>query len=304
MQAIIATVQSGVPWRDEIERRFAAAKPWLRDIILSPKRRAFFDLLPRKTRRILDVGCGWGQMTLPLAAEGREIVALEPEQHRLAFVEAAAHQEGVANKIAFVGADFLDCDFKAAFDAILSIGVLEWIGVFHERVPPRESQLEFLRRARHSLAAGGVLVLGIENRIGAKYLLGCPDDHIGVPGIACLPADAANARWNATTGHDLRSFTYTELELRDMLRAAGFSSIRVHAAFPDYKLPEWIVSTEDAGAALNERLLTQPHPPERNGFDGSLLADEFQQRLRGFYQDTARAGIARHFVPSFFVLAQ
>lgn len=304
MRDLIAAIHAGKPWRSEIEMRFGAAKPWLRDVILSPKRTAFFPLLPAAPSSVLDIGCGWGQLTLPLARAGHDVLALEPGPHRLSFVEAAAAQDELTKRIRFVGADFMDCTFGPVFDVVLCVGVLEWVGAFSTSADPQEVQRQFLRRVRATLAPGGMLVVGIENRIGAKYLLGCPDDHLGVPGFGCLPAAIARRRWREHTGHELRAFTYSADELRGLLLEAGFASAEFHAAFPDYKLPERVLSVGPDGAAVNDLLRSGAPAREHNGFDGSALSDEFHERLDAFYRDTARAGCAHTFAPSFFVVGR
>ena len=148
-----------------------------------------------------------------------------------------------------------------------------------------------------------MLVLGIENRLGLKYLFGCPDDHLGVPQIACLPAALACQRWQESRGRPLQCFTYSLTELDEMLRLAGFTGIEFFAAFPDYKLPEKIISLSDGGDAMNAWLAANPLPPEHNGYDGSVLDPTFQADLQTRYRGLASAGLARHFVPSFFVRA-
>ena len=206
--------------------------------------------------------------------------------------------------MAFVAADYFDTAFTTRFAAISAIGVLEWAGAFQNQMDPQERQRAFLRKARTELAAGGALVLGIENRLGLKYLLGCPDDHIGVPHIAWLPAALARRRWQESSGHTLQSFTYSLSELTALLHAAGFGEVEFFGAFPDYKLPSKIISFADNGAALNRWLLNEAPPPEHNGYNGETLGAAQQETLAAAYRSLAADGIAHHFVPSFFVRAR
>lgn len=303
LRALIAEVEAGRPWREAVHARYAAAKPWLHSIIADPRRTAFFDpVLPTGPGPVLDLGAGWGQIARPLAAT-RPVVALEPVAERLGFVQAAARQDGVAGHMAFVAADYFDTSFTTRFAAICAIGVLEWAGAFQSQADPQDRQRAFLRKVRAELAPGGALVLGIENRLGLKYLLGCPDDHIGVPHIAWLPAALARRRWQESSGHTLRSFTYSLSELAALLRAADFREIEFFGAFPDYKLPSRIISLADGGAALCRWLLHELPPPEHNGYDGSTLDAAQQETLAAAYRSLAADGIAHHFAPSFFVRA-
>lgn len=304
VQAIIAAVNGGRPWREEICARFEKDRPWLHDIILSSKRSAFLaSMAPTLGDCILDIGCGWGQLTLPIARERHAVVALEPVAERLGFVQAAARQDGCANHVAFVGADYLDCEFGPVFSTVLAIGVLEWAGAFQDREDPQARQQRFLQKVRSELKPGGALVIGIENRLGLKYLLGCPDDHIGVAGIACLPAELARRRWQEHSGHPLRSFTYSDTELTQRLHDAGFSDVKLFAALPDYKLPETIVSLADGGKQLNRMILDGLNVPEHNGYNGERLEVTQQENLLHTYRSLAAQGIAHHFAPSFFVRA-
>ena len=300
---LIAEIQAGRPWREAVAERYATAKPWLHRIITDPCRTAFFDaVLPPGDGLTLDVGAGWGQTCRPLAAR-RPVVALEPVAERLAFIQAAARQDGVDGNLNFLGADYFDVRFENKFSTICAIGVFEWVGAFQDQVDPQERQHAFLRKARSELTGEGSLILGIENRLGLKYLLGCPDDHIGVPHIACLPAALARQRWQESSGRTLQSFTYSLTELELMLRAAGFNQIEFFAAFPDYKLPAKIIALADGGDALNRWLAADAIPSEHNGYDGSPLEPWLQQNLQAQYRGLASSGIARHFVPSYFIRA-
>jgi SAM-dependent methyltransferase len=303
LTAITAEIVSGRAWRNVIDDRFASSKPWLHSIITSPKRTAFLgSVLPPGDGVVLDVGAGWGQLSRPLAKE-RPVVALEPVAERLAFIRAAARQDGIANQLAFVEADYLDLEFETPFSAICAIGVLEWVGAFQTEMDPQERQRQFLQKARRELATGGHLILGIENRIGLKYLLGCPDDHLGVPGIACLPAPLAKARWASENGQPLASFTYSQAELQGLLTDAGFRHIDFFGAFPDYKLPEKIVPLASGGAALNAWLSQEIPPTEHNGYNGEALSADFGDALNAHYRTLAQESAAHPFVPSFFVRA-
>ncbi len=303
LASIIAEIDSGRPWRDIIDARFAAAKPWLHQIVTSPLRTAFLDpVLTAPPGPVLDIGSGWGQIARPLARD-RRVVALEPVAERLAFIAAAARQEGVHDHLAFIESDYFEIAFETRFAAICAIGVLEWAGAFQTAVDPQQRQRDFLRKARAELAPGGQLILGIENRLGLKYLLGVPDDHIGVAHIACLPATLAAERWHAVSKHTLRSFTYSQSELRDLLLAAGFAQIEFFAAFPDYKLPAAVVPFGENGSTLNAWLRAHLPPAEHNGYDGSPLAPELNTALAAHYRSLADEGVAHAFAPSFFVRA-
>ena len=303
LRALIAEVDAGRPWRQAVHDRYAMAKPWLHRIITDPSRTAFFDaVLPPDSGPALDIGAGWGQICRPLAAR-RPVVALEPVAERLAFIQAAARQDGIGSNLSYLAADYFEIDFSTRFSAICAIGVFEWVGAFQNHADPQERQAAFLRKVRADLSPGGSLVLGIENRLGLKYLLGCPDDHIGVPHIANLPAPRARQRRLESSGQALQSFTYSLVELGQMLHAAGFTKIEFFGAFPDYKLPQKIFSLTDDGRDLHSWLAAQPLPAEHNGYDGSPLDPVFQEMLAAQYRTLATAGIAHHFVPSFFVRA-
>jgi 2-polyprenyl-3-methyl-5-hydroxy-6-metoxy-1,4-benzoquinol methylase len=303
LDAIVSKISSGRHWRDVIDEAFAQTNTWLHKIITSPLRTAFFEsVLPITKGPVLDLGAGWGQISRPLARHA-PVVALEPVSERLAFIRAAARQDGIGERICYLETDYFDVSFETKFAAICAIGVLEWAGTFQDASDPQERQKKFLQKAWSELTTGGVLIVGIENRVGLKYLLGCPDDHIGVPNIACLPARLAEERWRKSSGHTLRSFTYSSQELRELLTEAGFSQVEFFGAFPDYKLPEVIVSFGEGGNELNRWLATHQPPADHNGYDGSPLPTELVQSLAEHYRTLALEGVAHAFVPSFFVRA-
>jgi 2-polyprenyl-3-methyl-5-hydroxy-6-metoxy-1,4-benzoquinol methylase len=299
MRDLIAEIASGTPWRDAVNRRYAKTRPWLSRIVADPARDLFFRIEPPAPgARVLDVGAGWGQISLPLAHD-TVVTSVEPTPERLAFIRAAAAQENVQERMHFIQADFLDLEFGPQFDIATCIGVLEWVPQFRSG-DPREVQIEFLRRLKSTLAPGGRLVIGIENRFGLKYLLGAGDDHIAHAGIAVFDRELASARYQSLTGQPLRVFTYTQAEYQEMLSAAGFSKSRYFAALPDYKLPEKILSLEKPGA-FDEFLLAGGYVTEHDGSTGLKLPN--QHEIQSHYLSLARMGISQSFAPSYFICA-
>ena len=136
-----------------------------------------------------------------------------------------------------------------------------------------------------------------------KYLLGCPDDHLGVPGIACHEAVRAIELWRQTDKGALQCFTYSRGELTQLLRDAGYRRIEFFAAFPDYKLPAHIIPLDDGGSTLNQILLHEDLPLEHNGYNGEILDAAFQKKLVGRYRELATTETAADHVPSFYVRA-
>ncbi len=297
LRAIIAQIERGTPWRTAVAERLAGRDPWLYRIVTDARRDLFFRMRPPPADcRVLDVGSGWGQIALPLARHAR-VCALEPTAERLDFIQAAARQEGTSKRMWFVQSDFLGVSFSDTFDLVTCIGVLEWVPKFAPSLAPLEAQRAFLSALRRVVAPGGRLVIGIENRLGLKYLLGAPDDHIGHPGVAVYDADLASRKWAAVSGQPLRSLTHTRAEYETLLAEAGFANIAFFAAFPDYKLPEAIVPAGDPA----DRFLLENVICEHDGIRGEPVP--FQEELTSHYRSLAKLGIASDFAPSFFIEA-
>ncbi len=299
LAALITGIASGSPWREAVAALYAQSNPWLHRIVTDPCRDLFFRLNPPPAGSlVLDVGAGWGQLSLPLAAANR-VVALEPTPERLGFLRAAARQEGLDGRMAFLQSDFQALDFGPCFDLVCCVGVLEWVPRFGEG-DPHSLQLDFLRRLRACLAPGGRLVVGIENRLGLKYLLGVPDDHTGLAGVSVLDRDCAQRRHRELTGGELRVLTYSLPEYEELFAAAGLSAPRAWGAWPDYKLPSRLLPL---GPGLESALLSGPPVHEHNGYNGAPLEPELQQALGSHYRSLARLGMAGAFAPSYYLEA-
>jgi SAM-dependent methyltransferase len=301
IRSIIKTIKSGTPWKQAVREKFKIKNPWLYDIVTSSKRTKFLDeFIKPNNLKILDIGAGWGQFTLSLSKQNK-ICSLEPTPERLDFIRAASEQEMVSKNISFIGADYLDIKFENKFDLVLSIGVLEWVGAFRLGKEPEDLQLEFLQKIKSELKEDGKLIIGIENRLGLKYLMGAPDDHIGHPNITIHQKEIAKKLYKEKTNQELRSLTHSMPEYKEMLQNAGFNNICFYTSNPDYKLPIKIFPIKDSKCELNEYILNKKWIKEHDGTNGNPL--DHQNELESMANDFAKLNTLHNFAPSYFIEA-
>jgi SAM-dependent methyltransferase len=105
--------------------------------------------------RIVDVGCGTGQMSLYLARGDRLVVGADLTRPALALGVAAARRFGL-HQVRFVETDLRAAGLQpGAFDVVFSSGVL------HHTPDPRRAFAAVARLTR----PGGVIVLGLYNAV-------------------------------------------------------------------------------------------------------------------------------------------
>lgn len=77
---------------------------------------------------ILDLGCGWGSLTLYLAGRypGAQVTALSNSHSQRAYIEAAARERGLTN-IEVITQDVNELALEQRFDRILSIEMFEHV---------------------------------------------------------------------------------------------------------------------------------------------------------------------------------
>ncbi len=121
------------------------------------------ELGSNKTLRVLDAGCGLGQMSLLLARQGHQVTACDLSADLLARAQQRIAQENAAalNNIRFhcCSLQTLDQHAEGTFDLIIFHAVLEWLE------QPREGLQQLLRWLR----PGGELSLLFYNRHSLIY---------------------------------------------------------------------------------------------------------------------------------------
>lgn len=78
-------------------------------------------MLPKAGERILDVGCGTGQLTADIANSGAEVVGLDLSAEMIAAAGANFPQ------LRFEVADIAGANYNSEFDAVFSNAALHWV---------------------------------------------------------------------------------------------------------------------------------------------------------------------------------
>ena len=120
--------------------------------------------------RMLDIGCGGGILSEPLARLGAAIVGADPSQTNIAAAKLHAGETGLAVDYRATTAEAL-ADAGERFDIVLAMEVVEHVA---------DLSL-FVRRCAEMVAPGGLMITATLNRtlksfalaiVGAEYVLG------------------------------------------------------------------------------------------------------------------------------------
>jgi trans-aconitate methyltransferase len=111
-------------------------------------------LQPRAGERILDLGCGSGELTAHIASSGAEVVGLDSSPEMIQAARAAYPE------IEWVQASGTDFAFDQPFDAIFSNAALHWMH------PPED----VVRCMAKSLKEGGRLIIEMGGQGNIRHL--------------------------------------------------------------------------------------------------------------------------------------
>jgi len=229
---------------------------------------------------VLEIGAGCGAITRFLGESCGPVDAVEPTKQRA--ICARQRTRDLPNVEVFVGA-LEDVPPVAAYDVVVIMGVLEYVG---GGSADSDIYLDFLRRAATLIRAGGSLVLGIENRLGVKYLCGAPEDHSGRPFESVEGYDQSSSA-RTFSRHDLESFV-SELGLTP----------KTLGLFPDYKITRLVFA--DSLLEFEPQLAIQiPHFPSPDWAGGRhRVANEAR-----VWANLVNSGLGRDTANSFLLLA-
>jgi GT2 family glycosyltransferase/glycosyltransferase involved in cell wall biosynthesis/2-polyprenyl-3-methyl-5-hydroxy-6-metoxy-1,4-benzoquinol methylase len=174
---------------------------------------------------VLELGCGCGAITRHLGELGLNVTAVEGGAKR---AEIAAERVRDLPNVKVVFDDLVQFQSEEKFDWVTLIGVLEYSPMF---APGEDPVSAYLQQALSYLKPGGRLVIAIENQLGLKYFNGCGEDHVNLPfyGPQGLYAPGGPV-------------TFGKQQLKQRLLDIGFAGVDYFFPYPDYKIPQAIVS--------------------------------------------------------------
>ncbi|ALG09138.1 class I SAM-dependent methyltransferase [Kibdelosporangium phytohabitans] len=218
---------------------------------------------------VVDLGCGTGQLTLPLARRVRSVVAVDPEPDMLVRARSAAGEQGVANVSWMIGSD---ADLPTLGTVIgdrnlggVTVGqALHWMD--HEKL--------FRDLAPLLRSGGGVAVLANgtplwqQDTAWSHALRGYLEQWLGTKLTrTCGTDDASQLRYGdslTAAGYDVAS---TAVDYTDELSTEQIVG-GVYSALPVHRLP-----APEQREQFAERLhdVLQPHLPFTEQIRVSIL---------------------------------
>ncbi len=150
--------------------------------------------------RLLDIGCGGGLLSEPMARLGADVVGVDPAARNIPVARLHAEQSGLAIDYRVTTAEALAAAGER-FDVVLNMEVVE-------HVP---DPLSFLTACATLLRPGGLMVCSTINRNAKSFAMAI----VGAEWVM---------RWLPKGTHDWRKFI-TPDELADLLRRAGLEPV-------------------------------------------------------------------------------
>ena len=200
---------------------------------------------PSPGRRALDLGCGFGTLTLGLARRFASVAGVDALPLRLRVAATRARALGVEH-VVFVQADGHQLPLsRGVFDLAVLNGVLEWAALgCGEKTA--DAQVQLLAEVRRMLDDDGVIGVAIENRFALETWNLTKDTHTGMLLIPVLPRWLGSALYRIRQRRRLAVQLHSRRGYQRLFRRAGFSDVRVLDVAPSYNDYDVVIDPDDA----------------------------------------------------------
>ncbi len=155
---------------------------------------------PFKGLRLLDIGCGGGLLSEPMARLGATVVGADAAARNIPVAQIHAEQSGLQIDYRHTSAEAL-AEAGEQFDVVLNMEVVEHVA----------DPLAYLTACQHLLKPGGLMVCSTLNRNAKSFAMAI----VGAEWIM---------RWLPKGTHDWKKFI-TPDELFDLIRRAGLDPV-------------------------------------------------------------------------------
>lgn len=170
--------------------------------------------------RILDIGCGGGLLSEPMARLGAEVVGADAAAENIPVAQVHAREQGLDIDYRHTSAEALAADGER-FDAVLNMEVVE-------HVPDPAA---YLRSCAELLSPGGIMICSTLNRTARSFALAI----VGAEWVM---------RWLPRGTHDWNRFV-TPDEIGRMVTYAGLTLVDRTGMVFDPVRWEWSLSDTD-----------------------------------------------------------
>ena len=170
--------------------------------------------------RLLDIGCGGGLLSEPMARLGAEVVGADAAARNIPVARLHAEQSGLAIDYRHTTAEDL-AGAGERFDVVLNMEVVEHVS----------DPAAYLAACAQLLKPGGLMIASTLNRNAKSYL------------FAIVGAEQV-MRWLPKGTHDWRKFI-TPDELYDLIRKAGLAPVDRKGMVFSFAGWSWSLSARD-----------------------------------------------------------
>lgn len=180
------------------------------------------DEAPFAGLRMLDIGCGGGLLSEPMARRGAEVVGADAAAGNIPVARLHAAEAGLAIDYRHTTAEALAAAGER-FDVVLAMEIVEHVA----------DPLAFLSACKALVRPGGIVVCSTLNRTAKSFVLAI----VGAEWVL---------RWLPRGTHDWRRFIKPE-ELFALLSAAGLDPVDRQGMVYDPLARRWSLSDRDLG---------------------------------------------------------